>query len=54
MPSAADEDRRHMHRDLEEMKAERTQHSNRLKGLLASCGLAVREVDEDFPTVLEG
>jgi transposase len=54
VPSAADEDRRHVHRDLEEMKAERTQHSNRIKGLLASCGLAVLEVGEDFPEVLQG
>jgi transposase len=54
VPSVVDEDRRHVHRDLEEMKAERTQHSNRIKGLLASCGLAVREVGADFPTVLEG
>jgi transposase len=54
VPSVADEDRRHVHRDLEEMKAERTQHSNRIKGLLASCGLAVREVGEGFPKVLEG
>jgi transposase len=54
VPSVVDEDRRHLHRDLEEMKAERTQHSNRIKGLLASCGLAVQEVGADFPTVLEG
>lgn len=54
VPSVVDEDRRHVHRDLEEMKAERTQHSNRIQGLLASCGLAVREVGADFPTVLEG
>jgi transposase len=53
-PSVTDEDRRHLHRDLEEMKAERTQQSNRIKGLLASCGLAVQAVSEDFPTVLEG
>jgi transposase len=36
------------------MQAERTQHSNRLQGLLASCGLAVGEVGADCPTVLEG
>ena len=41
-----------MHRDLLELKAERTQHVNRLKGLLAGCGLAVTTIDEDFPTVL--
>jgi transposase len=54
VPSVTDEDRRHRHRELEEMKAERTQHSNRIKGLLASCGLAVGEGGEDFPTVLAG
>jgi transposase len=32
IPSIAEEDRRHFHRDLEEMKAERTPHSHRLKG----------------------
>jgi transposase len=54
VPSVADEDRRQLHRDLEEMKAERTQHSNRMKGLLASCGLAVQEIRDDFPEVLRG
>jgi transposase len=53
VPSAADEDRRQLHRDLLELKAERTQHSNRIKGLLAGCGLAVANVDADFPAVLE-
>jgi transposase len=53
VPSVTDEDRRHVHRDLEAMKAERTQHSNRLKGLLARCGLEVREVSADFPEVLK-
>ena len=49
VPSVADEDRRQLHRDLTEIKAERTQHSNRIKGLLAGCGLAVPKVDENFP-----
>jgi transposase len=52
VPSAADEDRRQLHRDLQEMKAERTQHVNRIKGLLAGCGLAVAKVDQDFPEIL--
>jgi transposase len=52
VPSVADEDRRQLHRDLLELKAERTQHVNRIKGLLAGCGLAVTTIDEDFPTVL--
>jgi len=54
VPSVLDEDRRQLHRDLGEMKGERTQHTNRIKGLLAACGLAVKEVDADFPEVLAG
>jgi transposase len=52
VPSQADEDRRQLHRDLLELKAERTQHVNRIKGLLAGCGLAVAKLGADFPTVL--
>jgi transposase len=52
VPSVADEDRRQLHRDLLELKAERTQHINRLKGLLAGCGLAVQTIGDDFPQVL--
>jgi transposase len=48
VPRVEDEDRRQLHRDLLEMKAERTQHTNRIKGLLASVGLA-GEVGADFP-----
>jgi len=49
VPSVADEDRRQLHRDLLELKAERTQHSNRIKGLLAGCGLALPVIDAEFP-----
>lgn len=52
VPSVTDEDRRQLHRDLGELKAERTQHINRIKGLLAGCGLAVVTITHDFPTVL--
>jgi transposase len=52
VPSVADEERRQLHRDLLEMKAERSQHSNRIKGLLASCGLAVENIGADFVEVL--
>lgn len=51
VPAPADEDRRQLHRDLLEMKAERTQHSNRIKGLLAGCGLAAA-VNDQFATLL--
>jgi transposase len=51
-PSVEDEDRRQQHRDLLELKGERTQHVNRIKGLLAGCGLGLRTISDDFPTVL--
>jgi len=39
VPGVGAEDRRHLHRELEDLKAERTQHINRMKGLLArGCG----------------
>src|SRR5262249_39090016 len=52
VPSAADEDRRQLHRELIELKAERTAHVNAIKGLLAGLGLQA-SVDEDFPERLE-
>jgi transposase len=52
VPSAADEDRRQVHRELIELKAERTAHVNAIKGLLAGLGLPA-SVDEDFPERLE-
>ena len=39
VPSAAEEDRRTLHRELEQLKDERTGHSNRVRGLLAQHGL---------------
>jgi len=48
VPSPADEDRRHLHRDLEEMKAERTQHINRIKGLLHGVGVRLTEINGKF------
>lgn len=48
IPDAADEDRRRLHRELIELKDERTRHINRLKGLLANQGLAIASIDESF------
>jgi transposase len=48
VPDAADEDARQLHRELEELKDERTMHVNRIKGLLSSQGLAVAAVGKDF------
>jgi transposase len=52
VPSVGDEDRRQLHRDLLELKAERTQHSNRIKALLAGCGLALPSIDAQFRALL--
>jgi transposase len=48
VPSASAEDARQLHRELEELKEERTAHGNRIKGLLASQGLSVPAVDKGF------
>jgi transposase len=52
VPNDNDEDARQLHRELLELKDERTEHVNRIKGLLASQGLAA-EVTEKFPARLE-
>jgi transposase len=44
VPAAEDEDRRQLHRDRDQLVRERTEHSNRIKGLLAAIGLGA-EVD---------
>jgi transposase len=51
VPSLEDETRRHLHRELEDWKDQRRQHSNRIKGLLATLGRDL-EVDQDFPRLL--
>jgi len=52
VPSAANEDQRQLHRDQMALKAERTEHVNRIKGLLAGCGLTAT-VDKQFLERLE-
>lgn len=47
VPSEADEDRRQLHRELNSLKTERTQHTNRIKGLLVGQGVRL-PVKEDF------
>jgi transposase len=48
IPTVWDEDRRQLHRELIDLKTQRTEHTNRIKGLLAGLGLKV-EVDEQLP-----
>jgi transposase len=41
VPSAADEDYRHIHRELNQLRRERTSHTNRIRGLLATVGIKI-------------
>ena len=52
VPSVVDEDQRQLHRDMQELKDDQTRHNNRIKGLLASQGLALEVVDELLPSWL--
>lgn len=47
VPSVEEEDQRHLHRQMLAFKAERTRHTNRIKGLLAGQGIRLA-VDGDF------
>lgn len=51
VPSAEVEDHRHLHRELTDLKEQRTQHINRIKGYLSNQGICL-EVDEDFPEIV--
>jgi transposase len=53
VPTVEDEDRRQRHRELIELKSQRTEHTNRIKGLLAGLGLSV-VVDAKLPQRLDG
>jgi transposase len=52
VPSVEAEDARHLHRELATLKADRTRHSNRIKGLLAGQGVRLA-VGTDFLDHLE-
>jgi transposase len=41
VPDPADEDARHLHRELDQLRCERTSHVNRVRGLLAAIGIKV-------------
>jgi len=47
VPAVEAEDRRQFHRELEDLKVERTQHTNRIKGLLAGQGVRL-EIGASF------
>jgi transposase len=53
VPPTADEDRRHLHRELIAVQDERTEHVNRIKGFLAGQGIALATVTAKFPEELD-
>jgi len=48
VPTLEQEDRRQLHREMETLLGERTEHVNRLKSLLATLGLQLVKVDGTF------
>jgi transposase len=53
VPSVADEDGRQLHRGMKDIQRQKTECSNRIKGLLASQGLTA-SVDANFRKTLDG
>jgi transposase len=51
VPTPEEEDARQLHRELITLSQQATQHTNRIKGLLAGFGLAI-EIDRHFPKKL--
>ena len=52
VPTAEQEDARQLHRELLTLTQAATEHTNRIKSLLATCGLAI-EIDRHFPKKLK-
>lgn len=52
VPTPEDEDERQLHRELESLTPERTQHINRIKGLLMAQGFHCEVIKADFATWL--
>jgi transposase len=52
VPSVEEEDARQLHRELQTLRGEQTAHSNRIKGLLSSCGVTLK-VDRHLPERLK-
>jgi len=52
VPSVEQEDARQLHRELLTLQQEATEHTNRIKSFLATCGLTI-EIDRHFPKKLK-
>jgi len=54
VPDAEDEDARQLNREMRTLKAEKTAHTNRIKALLATQGIHVKQIDRNFLQLLQG
>src|SRR5436190_4075417 len=54
VPSLEQEERRQLHREMETLLGERTEHVNRIKSILATLGLKLDKVDAKFEAWLDG
>jgi transposase len=52
VPTVEQEDARQLHRELMTLQQEATEHTNRIKSFLATCGLSL-EIDRHFPQQLK-
>ena len=52
VPSCEDEDARQLHRELETLTTEKTEHINRIKGLLFAQGIRLDQMRKTFPEML--
>jgi transposase len=53
VPTLVQEEQRQLHREFDTLKGERTEHVNRIKGILASLGLKLDKVDGKFASWLD-
>src|SRR5262245_3927825 len=53
VPTPEQEDARQLHRELQTLKQEGTEHVNRIRGLLAGLGLVIEHIDKHFPERLK-
>jgi transposase len=53
VPDAEDEDARQLNREMRTLKAEKTAHTNRIKALLATQGIVLKQIDRNFLQLLQ-
>lgn len=54
VPDAEDEDARQLNREMRTLKSEKTAHTNRIKALLATQGIRLKQINRSFLELLHG